>query len=265
MTLLTVILAGVLYLLATLYIARQIRAGHAEQRQLFLFAGFAAVVLHGVHLAQTLFSPAGIELGLFSAASLVGVLIALVAILTSLFRPVATLSVAAYPVAFLTLLLSALFSDTYAPRQFTTGVGAHIVLSLLAYAVLGMATAHAALLAAQNRLFRARRVQGLLRVLPPIQTMEAILFELLAIGFALLTLAIVVGLVYIDNFLGQHLVHKTVLTFAGWMALGALLLGHDVSGWRGLTAVRWTVASFVLLVMAFFGSKFVLELVLHRA
>lgn len=264
MTILTVLLAGVLYLLATVHIARQVRDGHGERRAFFLYAGFAAVVLHAVHVAQTTFSPDGIDLGIFSAGSLVGLLIALVAIVTSLFRPVAAWSVGAYPIAFSLLLLSALLHDRYTPRHFSTGVGVHIVLSLLAYAVLAMATVHAGLLALQNRLFREHRVQGLLRALPPIQTMEAILFELIAIGFVLLTLAILAGLLYVDNFLAQHLIHKTVLTIAGWLALGGLLVGHRVAGWRGRTAVRWTVAAFVLLLVAFFGSKFVLELVLHR-
>ncbi|MFZ5755335.1 MAG: cytochrome C assembly family protein [Pseudomonadota bacterium] len=261
---LTVLLAGALYLLATVQIARAVRAGRAEQRAFFLYAGFAAAMLHGTLVARTLFAPGGIDLGLFSAGSLVGLLIALLAILTSLFRPVGVLTVAAYPVAFLLMLLSELMHDQYTPRHFTTGVGVHIVLSLLAYAVLAIATASAVLLGIQSRRFREHRVQGLLRALPPIQTMEAILFELIAVGFGLLTLAILVGFLYVENFFAQHLIHKTVLTLAGWLALAGLLAGHRVAGWRGRTAIRWTVSSFVLLVVAFFGSKFVLEMVLHR-
>jgi len=265
MTALTVILAGALYLLATAHIAHAVRTGRAEQRAFFLYAGFAAVLLHGTLVAGTLFTGNGIDLGLLSAGSLVGMLVALLAIITSLFRPVGILAVAAYPVAFTLMLLSALLQDQYTPRHFATGVGVHIVLSLLAYAVLAIATAHAVLLGIQNRRFREHRIQGLLRALPPIQTMEAILFELIATGFVLLTLAILVGFLYVENFFAQHLVHKTALTIAGWGALGALLIGHRVAGWRGLTAVRWTVSAFVLLVVAFFGTKFVLEMVLHRA
>ncbi len=265
MTALTVILAGAFYLLATTHIARAIRAGHGEQRAIFLTAGFTAVLLHGTLVARTLFPGEGVDLGIFSAGSLLGLLAALLAIITSLFRPVGVLGVAAFPIAFLLMLLSTLLHDRYTPQHFATGVGVHIVLSLLAYAVLAIASAHAVLLAIQNRQFREHHVQGgLLRALPPIQTMEAILFELVAIGFALLTLAILVGLLYVDNFFAQHLVHKTALTIAGWISLAALLIGHHIAGWRGLTAVRWTLSAFVLLVVAFFGSKFVLELVLHR-
>lgn len=262
---LTALLAGILYLVATAHIVREIRAGRAERRQIFLLAGIAAVLLHGAHAALVVATPDGIELGLFSVSSLVGLLVALIAIITSLFRPVAVLSVAAYPVAFTTLLLSVLFHDRYTPRHFESGIGVHIVLSLLAYAVLAMATVHAVLLAVQNRLFRQHQVQGLLRLLPPLQVTEQILFELILTGFVLLTLAIVDGFLYVDDFLAQHLLHKTVLTIAGWLALGTLLVGHRVAGWRGLVAVRWTVSAFVLLVVAFFGSKFVLEMILHRS
>lgn len=264
MTLLTVFLAGALYLLATLHIAFQIRAGHAERRRVFLLAGCAAVTLHAVHTAQTLFVDGGVNLGFLSASSLIGMLIALVAIIVSLFRPVAILSVAAYPIAFTAMLLHALLGSRYAPRTFSPGVGMHIVLSMLAYAVITMATAHAVLLAIKNRLFRQHRIEGVMRVLPPIQTMESILFELVAIGFVLLTLAILAGLLYVDDFFAQHLIHKTALTLVSWATLGALLAGHHIAGWRGETATRWMISTFILLAIAFFGSKFVLEVILAR-
>lgn len=262
MTIALTLLAGALYLLATFHIARELRAGRGERRGVFLAAGATAALLHALVTSRMLFTPAGLDLGLFAAGSLVGVLIAAVAIITSLFRPVAALSIGAYPTAFTLLLLGELFHDRYMPRYFEPGVGVHIALSLLAYAVLAMAMVHAILLAAQNRRFREHR--PLLRALPPLQTMEAILFELVAIGFALLTLAILAGMLYVEDFFAQHLVHKTVLTLAGWASLGVLLVGHRVAGWRGKTAVRWTGIAFALLLVAFFGSKLVLELILHR-
>lgn len=264
MTILTTFLAGLLYLAATLHIARQIRAGHAERRSVFLYAGFAAVLCHGTVTLPQVFLPQGIALGLFTAGSLVGMLVALLAIITSLFRPVGVIALVAYPVAFSLLLLAELLHDRYTPRQFSSGLGVHILLSLLAWAVIAIATAHAALLTLQDQLLRARRLDGLLRVLPPLQTTEAILFELLAAGFALLTLAIGAGFLYVDDLFAQHLVHKTVLTLASWAAIGVLLAGRKVAGWRGRTAVRFTVGAFLLLAIAFFGSKFVLEMVLQR-
>lgn len=94
--------------------------------------------------------------------------------------------------------------------------------------------------------------------------MERMLFELLWMGLALLTIAIVSGAVFVDNLFAQHLVHKTVLTIAAWLLFATLLWGHYRLGWRSKTAVRLTLAGFALLMLAFFGSKLVLELILHR-
>ena len=80
----------------------------------------------------------------------------------------------------------------------------------------------------------------------------------------LLTATLLTGVLFVENLLAQHLVHKTVLSVLSWLAFGALLLGRWRYGWRGATAVRWTLAAMALLVLAFFGSKFVLELVLRR-
>jgi ABC-type uncharacterized transport system permease subunit len=94
--------------------------------------------------------------------------------------------------------------------------------------------------------------------------MEAMLFELLWIGVALLTIAIVSGAVFVDDIFAQHLVHKTVLTIAAWLLFSTLLWGHYKLGWRSKTAVRFTLTGFALLMLAFFGSKLVLELILQR-
>jgi len=90
------------------------------------------------------------------------------------------------------------------------------------------------------------------------------LFELLWIGVSLLTIAIVSGFVFIDDIFAQSLVHKTVLTMIAWLLFSLLLWGHYQLGWRSQTAVRLTLAGFALLMLAFFGSKLVLELVLQR-
>ena len=95
--------------------------------------------------------------------------------------------------------------------------------------------------------------------------MEAMLFELLWIGLGLLSIAIASGALFIDDIFAQSLVHKTVLTIAAWLLFATLLWGHYRLGWRSKTAVRLTLAGFALLMLAFFGSKLVLELILQKA
>ena len=84
-------------------------------------------------------------------------------------------------------------------------------------------------------------------------------------GFVLLGATLLTGLLFVQDLLAQHLMHKTVLSLLSWLVFGVLLLGRWRQGWRGRTAVHWTLAAMALLVLAFFGSKFVLELVLQRA
>jgi ABC-type uncharacterized transport system permease subunit len=144
------------------------------------------------------------------------------------------------------------------------GMLLHISSSILAYAVLTLAAVQSALLALQDHQLRHRHTRGIVQVLPPLQLMEDMLFELLWIGVSLLTIAIVSGFVFIEDIFAQSLVHKTVLTIVAWALFSVLLWGHYQLGWRSQTAVRFTLAGFFLLMLAFFGSKLVLELILQR-
>ena len=79
-----------------------------------------------------------------------------------------------------------------------------------------------------------------------------------------LTISLLSGLFYLEDILAQHLVHKTILSFGAWLLFGILLWGRFQFGWRGRTAIRWTISGFVFLMLAYFGSKFVIELVIQR-
>ena len=102
------------------------------------------------------------------------------------------------------------------------------------------------------------------RLLPPLQTMESLLFELLWVGEILLTLAILSGFYFLEDMFAQHLVHKTVFALSAWFIYALLLWGRHQMGWRGTKAIRWALAGFVCLMLAYFGSKLVLEIILNR-
>jgi ABC-type uncharacterized transport system permease subunit len=133
---------------------------------------------------------------------------------------------------------------------------------MLAYSLLTLASVQAVLLAIQDHQLRNRHPGGFVRALPPLQTMEVLLFEMIALGFALLTVALISGFIFLENMFSQHLVHKTILSLAAWVVFGTLLWGRFRYGWRGQKALIWTLVGFVVLMLAYFGSKFVLELVL---
>ncbi|MGI4849908.1 MAG: cytochrome C assembly family protein, partial [Janthinobacterium lividum] len=102
--------------------------------------------------------------------------------------------------------------------------------------------------------------------LPALLTMEKLLFRLIGLGFFLLTLTVVSGVVFSEELFGQpfRFSHKTVFTMLSWLLFGLLLAGRRWRGWRGKTALRFTLSGFATLFLAYVGSRFVLEVILHR-
>lgn len=185
-------------------------------------------------------------------------------LIVSLFKPVLSVSVALFPIAGLTLLLATGLPSPERDTGMTPGIALHALSAAMAFAVLGIAAIQAVLLGFQNHALRHHRLRGLVQSLPPLTTMERILFELNWAGIALLTLSIVSGFIFVDSMFAQHLVHKTVLSLVTWCILACLLAGHHWLGWRGMRAVRWTLGGYAVLLLAYFGSKFVLEILLGR-
>jgi ABC-type uncharacterized transport system permease subunit len=140
----------------------------------------------------------------------------------------------------------------------------HILFSLLAYSLLSIAAVQAILLSIQEHHLRTKHPAGFIRALPPMQAMETLLFQMIAIGFILLTLALITGVIYLEDIFAQHLVHKSILSIAAWAVFGILLWGRWHHGWRGRTAIRWTLAGFITLLLAYVGSTFVLQVLLER-
>ena len=138
------------------------------------------------------------------------------------------------------------------------------LVALLAYAALALSALIAILGWAQDRALRQRQLHGWLRALPPLVQLETLLFRSLWASFVLLSAALLTGVLFVENLLAQHLWHKTVLSVLSWLVLGALLFGRWRYGWRGSRALKLVLLSMALLLLAFFGSKFVLELLLHR-
>jgi ABC-type uncharacterized transport system permease subunit len=96
--------------------------------------------------------------------------------------------------------------------------------------------------------------------------MERLLFRVILAGFVFLTLTLATGIVFSETLFGQAMKfnHKTLFAVISWLIFAALLTGRHLYGWRGRTALRWTVAGFVALLLAYVGSRFVLEVILRR-
>lgn len=210
--------------------------------------------LHGVPLSTSF----------FSALSLVAWAMATVMTITSAQSRARVLLAMIWPIALLAAAASALIP--HAPTGALSGwqIRLHVVIALSAYALLSIAALQAVVVAWQERSLRRKHLSLALRALPPLSAMEELLFQYIIAGFALLTLTVLSGALFIEDWMAQHLVHKTVLTILAWVVFGMLIFGRWRFGWRGRTAVNWTLAGMGVLLLAFFGSKLVLELVLAR-
>lgn len=264
-TLLTNSLAAALYLLAGLYMIGALRQGRQPAQGRLLVAVAVILVVHGLGVYQLVVHGRLIELGFFRVSSLLFWTINLILLLSCLRKPLHNLFVLLLPLSALGVLASLVGRGAGHPLVLDYGLASHVLLSIIAYSLLTIATLQALLLAWQNHHLKQHHPGGPVRLLPPLQTMEALLFELLWAGHLTLTLAIVSGFVFLDDLFAQHLAHKTVFALAAWLIYSVLLWGRHQLGWRGYTAIRWTLGGFVLLMLAYFGSKLVLELILARS
>lgn len=260
----TGILAIGLYAVAALMVFRALLGNRHPASRMFLGLGLLAVLFHGVTLWQLIVTDSGIRLGLFPMASMITGCGAALVITAAFYRRLEWVSAMVFPLSALALA-PALWVDTgYTPHHLAHGVAAHVIVSILAYAVLAIAAAHAVLLLIQHRQLKSGHIQGVMRLLPPVQVMEKMLFELILAGVLLLTGAILTGFLYLDNMFDQNVAHKTLLTLVAWGFFAVLLGGRWWLGWRAVTAVRLTLVGFTILIIAFFGSQLVLEIILRR-
>ncbi|MCP1726327.1 ABC-type uncharacterized transport system permease subunit [Natronospira proteinivora] len=264
--------AAVCYLLAMLLLVIRLVRRTASplatdrMRGTALTVGLLGTFLHGVSLWMVVVHPAGLNLGLLNIISLVGWVVTGVMLLSALRQRVLNLAIPLLPVGTLAVL-STLLSDKGLPTlvdQPYPVLVSHVFLSIASYSLLSIAAVLAIVLSFQERRLRGRHPGGLLRILPPLEITERLLFQLIALGFAGLTLALFSGLFFVDNLFAQHLVHKTVLSLAAWVLFGTLLWGRLQFGWRGRVAIRWTLSAFALLALAYFGSRIVLEVFLGQ-
>ncbi|HEU0276549.1 MAG TPA: cytochrome c biogenesis protein CcsA [Rhodanobacteraceae bacterium] len=259
---LAALLAIALYLAAAAALARpMLDAGHTPRRAA-LFTGTVAVVLHfvvlfGIHRGA-------VDLHFYAALSLVSAVIAALTLIVNVARPVAALGVILFPLAALFLAIDEFIAPPTAPFPLDWQIGLHVIIALLAYSVLAIAAVLALLLATQESALRMRRLGTWARALPPLTQTESLMFKLIEAGFALLTLTLLSGALFISNLRAQHQAHIAILSLVAWIIFGVLLFGRWRWGWRGHRAVRLTITGMAILLLAFFGSKFALEMVFHR-
>ena len=225
------------------------------------------LILHGYLLTQNVFANGGFNLSMTNALSLIIWLTLLVYWLARFFYPIGGLQALVLPLAAVTVLLPELFPSAHQLEN--TGLlafKAHIAAAMLAYSLFTIAMLHAVLISQVEKRLHHANLPRVLQSLPPLLTMETLLFRIIAIGFVLLTLTLASGVGFSEEIFGKawQFNHKALFGFISWCVFGVLLWGHHFYGWRGRVAVRWTVSGFVFLLLAYLGTKFVVEVLLHR-
>lgn len=227
-----------------------------------------ALVLHGMLVYSGVLSDEGLNLGVSNSISLIIWLTVAIYWLASLAVPgLASIQGLWAPVALVAVILQAVVPSHYLVRHggdplFTL----HFAIAMLAYSLFIVATMHAVVMLAEQKWLHRGILPPFLRSLPPLLEMEALLFRILFAAFVLLTLTVVSGLFFSEQVFGKPLqaTHKTVFGIISWLIFGSLLWGRYFRGWRGKRAVYLTLWGFAALLLAYLGSKFVLEIVLHR-
>src|SRR5688572_19283136 len=227
-----------------------------------------ALVLHGMLLYRRVLSPEGLDLGVANAISLLVWLTVAIYWLASLaFASLASILGLLSPVALVAVALQAMIPTHHFVNYGGSPLFAlHFGIAMLAYSLFTVATIHALVMLAEEKWLHRGVLPPFLRSLPPLLEMEALLFRIVLAAFILLTLTLVSGVFFSEQLFGKpfSVSHKTIFAVISWLIFGALLAGHYFRGWRGRTAVNWTLAGFTALLLAYVGSKVVLELILKR-
>jgi len=255
----------ILYCLSALLIFKQSSeqsSSIVNQRWFSLTPALLALALHAYTLNNNIYLNSGINLSLFTSASLVSWLVSLQILLASIKRPVDSLGIVMFPLSAMAIALEYKFMSAIVIGDISSGVQSHILISIVAYSLLMLGSLQAVALAFQHKSFKNHHPTGLVKKLPPLQDMESFLFQILSFSFIFLSLALLSGFLFFDDLFAQHLVHKTILSLIGWGSLFTLLIGRFLFGWRGKVAIRWTFISFGFILLAYFGSKFVLEILI---
>ena len=227
-----------------------------------------ALVLHGILLYRRVIVPEGLDLGVANAISMLVWLTVLIYWLGGLvYSGIAGMLGLMAPAAAAAVLLQlALHTGHIVTYGGDPLFALHFVIAMLGYSLFTVATVHALVMLAEEKWLHRGVMPPFLRSLPPLLEMEALLFRILFGAFVLLTLTVVSGVFFSEQLFGKPFQanHKTVFAIVSWFIFGGLLWGHYFRGWRGRKAVRWTLAGFVSLLLAYVGSKVVLELILQR-
>ncbi len=227
-----------------------------------------ALLCHAASLRLELFAEGQMHFGFAIALSVMMWLAMTLYWIESFYANMDGLQVLGLPLTAVAVVLPGFFAAPHIlPNAGTPGFRLHFLMAMLAYSLFTLAALHALLMAVAERHLHRGRITPFLSGLPPLLTMEALLFRLIHVAFFLLTLTVLSGALFSETLFGKAFTfnHKTVFALLSWAIFAALLIGRHLRGWRGRIALRWTLSGFAALLLAYVGSRFVLEVLLERS
>jgi len=260
---------SLLYLVAaTAFGASRLPRFADQSRPLFMIACIlvaTGITVHSHELYGSILSSAGFNLSLSNTISMIGLELALISLIAAV-EP--TLRGIGAGLLILGAITAAVTSPEHSSATFMAlpwHVKMHILIALMSYGLLTVGAIVAVYAMVQERRLQAGRLSTLNRLFAPLETTEKLLFGITAAGFAGLALAILTGLMFVENLFAQHLAHKTVFSLLALLVFGTLLAGRFFAGWRGARAIKLYLGGFLLLCVAYFGVRVVLEQILNRS
>lgn len=226
-----------------------------------------ALIVQGAGLYDGLFATGTLRFSFSLAVSLMLWLAVLIYWLESFQSRMDGMQPMVLPLAAISSILPAIFPQSHEIGHANAfGFRVHFLTAMLAYSLFTLSALHALFMGFVEQRLHRRAINRHQASLPSILSMEALLFRMIGVAFVLLTAALVSGLFFSEQIVGKALVfdHKTLFAFASWMIFAALLFGRHQYGWRGRIALRWTLTGFLLLILAYIGSRFVSEVLLGR-
>ncbi|NOR20849.1 MAG: hypothetical protein GQ538_12265 [Xanthomonadales bacterium] len=261
------LITAAFYLAAVIFLYLAVAENSSGKRTLAAVITLLGVFLHSWAETQHWIIPATPQISVLNVLSLCALVIVAIPLGTFPLRNnLFDASLIALPLSVLVLVAEGtIAAPVLEISRGPMGITVHIITSILAFGVLSIAGVYATFVYLIDYLLRHHRLNKLVQTLPALDTLEELLFHLIKAGFAVLTVSLLTGLIFVNDLFGQHLAHKTLLSIFAWLVFAVLLWGRWKKGWRGRVAVRMTLAGIVLLLLSYFGSKLILEVFLQRS
>ncbi|MEN1728898.1 MAG: cytochrome c biogenesis protein CcsA [Pseudomonadota bacterium] len=265
-----------LHLIQTLTAAAYITAGislgfgfvraRPQLRRAGVVIAAIAAIAHAAVLWLTLSVAEGWDVNFLNTFSLAAWLVAVLLLISTLRHGLLEAGIVVFPGTAIAVILAELIPvNPLVLSEPSIELELHVFSSLLAYCLLSLAALTALMLAVQDKLLRQPQRIRQLEMLPPLNVLETLMFRQVAAGLFVLTVSLITGFLFVENLLAQHLVHKTVLTLLSWLLFSMLLFGRWRYGLRGRQAIYFTLTAMSVLLLGYFGSKLVLEILLDRS